>query len=173
MLTEFPPPIPQGAKKRALRAEVVAHRVMMEALRLRLLVAKANFNPAQPRVPAGDPDGGQWTGDGGGGIGDASGPHRTRRYKGKFPAHIPPGANVDQNMKEAESHKLNILWFHDQVHNKGPWDYKQIAKKYDDFGNFNYGATGRAAGFSEDTLLRQRGGRRSKPVIPSQTGEFL
>jgi hypothetical protein len=28
---------------------------------------KANFNPAQPRVPAGNPDGGQWTREGGAG----------------------------------------------------------------------------------------------------------
>src|SRR5262249_25155008 len=30
--------------------------------RLRLLRTKAGFNPDQPRVPAGNPDGGQWTG---------------------------------------------------------------------------------------------------------------
>ncbi|MBM3543992.1 MAG: hypothetical protein FJX44_05750 [Alphaproteobacteria bacterium] len=30
---------------------------------------KANFNPNQPRVPAGNADGGQWTGGGGGGGG--------------------------------------------------------------------------------------------------------
>jgi hypothetical protein len=35
--------------------------------RHRLAQQKANFNPAQPRVPAGNPDGGQWTS--GGGIG--------------------------------------------------------------------------------------------------------
>src|SRR5262245_15386450 len=35
--------------------------------RLRLLRAKAGYNPDQPRVPAGSPQGGQWTsGDGGG-----------------------------------------------------------------------------------------------------------
>ena len=40
------------------------------ATRLRRLAfcAKANFNPNQPRVPAGSPDGGQWT-DAGGGSG--------------------------------------------------------------------------------------------------------
>lgn len=26
--------------------------------------------------------------------------------------------------------------------NKGPWDYKQQGKQYQEFGNFNYGATG-------------------------------
>ncbi len=29
---------------------------------------KAGFDPSQPRVPAGEPDGGQWTGDSGGGA---------------------------------------------------------------------------------------------------------
>jgi len=33
---------------------------------------KAGFNPNQPRVPAGNPDGGQWTGSGGGGSGGGS-----------------------------------------------------------------------------------------------------
>ena len=32
---------------------------------------KANFNPNQSRVPAGTPDGGQWTGEGGGGLSDS------------------------------------------------------------------------------------------------------
>jgi hypothetical protein len=32
---------------------------------------KAGFNPNQPRVPAGNPDGGQWTDSGGGGGGDS------------------------------------------------------------------------------------------------------
>jgi hypothetical protein len=38
---------------------------------------KANFNPNEPRVPAGNPDGGQWT-DGGGSAGGAS----SRRDRG-------------------------------------------------------------------------------------------
>jgi hypothetical protein len=45
-----------------LRASVV------EAKHAQLARAfKAGFNPNQPRVPAGNPDGGQWTGSGGGG----------------------------------------------------------------------------------------------------------
>ena len=31
---------------------------------------KAGFDPDQPRVPAGNPDGGQWTSGGGGGLND-------------------------------------------------------------------------------------------------------
>ncbi|WAH54532.1 polymorphic toxin type 44 domain-containing protein [Pseudescherichia vulneris] len=40
----------------------------------------------------------------------------------------------------------------------GPWDYKnQLGHQYDDFGNFNYGAVGTAAGFPEQVLLRGAG----------------
>ena len=37
----------------------------------------------------------------------------------------------------------------------GPWDYKQKGHEYEDFGNFNYGATGRATGLSRQ--MQQRG----------------
>jgi hypothetical protein len=41
-----------------------AAQVQVAMLRHELAVRrKANFNPDQPRVPAGNPDGGQWTGD--------------------------------------------------------------------------------------------------------------
>jgi Bacterial CdiA-CT RNAse A domain len=41
--------------------------------RYHLAQQKANFNPAQPRVPAGNPDGGQWTSGGGVGRNDPQG----------------------------------------------------------------------------------------------------
>jgi uncharacterized Zn-binding protein involved in type VI secretion len=76
----------------------------------------------------------------------------------------PPGADVDANMeeaaqrlKEASQTQAPWLWFRDQVRNGGPWDYKQQGSQYEDFGNFNYGATGCAVGFSEETLLREAG----------------
>jgi hypothetical protein len=54
---------------------------MMAAFaRLQAFAEKAGFNPDQPRVPAGNPDGGQWTGSNGSaegrqpGIGDNGGP---------------------------------------------------------------------------------------------------
>ena len=70
---------------------------------------KANFNPNQPRVPAGNPDGGQWTSGGGaGGINDsrvisdatpdsnwvlgtqyAAGPRGPRDGRPPLPLHIP------------------------------------------------------------------------------------
>jgi len=44
----------------------------LELRRLRLAVALKRFNPSQPRVPAGNPDGGQWTSGGGGGNSEPS-----------------------------------------------------------------------------------------------------
>lgn len=36
---------------------------------------------------------------------------------------------------------------------RGPWDYKRRSLTYENIGNFNYGATGAAVGFSEDVLF--------------------
>lgn len=52
---------------RKLKARHADLDLDIKLLRLRL---KAGFDPSQPRVPAGDPDGGQWT-DSGGGAGRA------------------------------------------------------------------------------------------------------
>lgn len=48
------------------------------AMRRHARALKANFNPNQPRVPRGNPDGGQWTDAGGGGGGASPGASRTR-----------------------------------------------------------------------------------------------
>jgi len=74
----------------------------------------------------------------------------------------PPGADIDANMLEAWKHgtQMDPKWFYNQVKNKGPWDYKQVdptVQSYKDFGNFNYGATGKAFGFDQRTLLREAG----------------
>ncbi len=70
----------------------------------------------------------------------------------------PPDANVDDNIAESSLHS-NPFWFKNQVRNHGPWDYKQQNPIYQNFGNFNYGATGISSGFgfSERTLLREAG----------------
>lgn len=52
----------------ALKCEIAAQRVLAACHRLILLLDKANFNPAQLRIPAGQPGGGQWTDGGGGGL---------------------------------------------------------------------------------------------------------
>jgi hypothetical protein len=65
---------------------------MLAELRLDILrqrfARKYGFNPSQPRVPAGNSDGGQWT-DGGGG---ASGSPESRRIRlaGEMPTGEPP-----------------------------------------------------------------------------------
>jgi hypothetical protein len=77
----------------------------------------------------------------------------------------PADVSVDQNMylARASGMKRNMAtpntyyWFYQQVRNKGPWDYKQRDRKYAEFGNFNYGATGYAAGIPEEVLLRLAG----------------
>lgn len=50
----------------ALRRDHAALRRAFDEVKLALLLRKAGFNPDQPRVPRGDPDGGQWTSEGGG-----------------------------------------------------------------------------------------------------------
>jgi hypothetical protein len=70
---------------------------------------------------------------------------------------IPPGVSLDKNIDEASQHSPYGTWFYTQVRNKRPWDYKQQGSQYQDFGNFNYGATGYAVGYSQDTLDRMAG----------------
>ena len=78
----------------------------------------------------------------------------------------PPDVSIEDNIRTAYMKRNNFnrggdaflfSWFYAQVRNHGPWDYKQRGRHYADFGNFNYGATGRAAGFSTGTLLRAAG----------------
>ena len=90
----------------------------------------------------------------------------TRTKCGKVPA--PPATDIDKNMKEAAD-KRNPLWFYDQVPNKGPWDYKQKGRKYEDFGNFNYGATGSAFGFS-DSVVHRGAGWANQKADPTRKG---
>lgn len=48
-------------------------------------------------------------------------------------------------------------WFYYKVRNGGPWDYKQQSRALANFGNFNYGATGTAAGIPANILLMAAG----------------
>ncbi len=100
---------------------------------------------------------------------------------------VPAGVSVDQNIGIAQEkfRKIQIwmgmagdqggtaglaaslLWFREQVRNaKGrvndvrsgrSWDYKQLGAQYENFGNFNYGATGAAIGIPDDILFEQAG----------------
>jgi RHS repeat-associated protein len=72
---------------------------------------------------------------------------------------VSPNVDVVENMQLAAQHAYDPLWFATQVRTGGPWDYKEGTQHPElrDLGNFNYGAAGRAAGFSEDTLLQAAG----------------
>ena len=52
---------------------------------------------------------------------------------------------------------VNPFWFYGQVRNRGPWDYKQRGREFEDFGNFNYGATATAFGFPLQVTKRMAG----------------
>jgi RHS repeat-associated protein len=92
-----------------------------------------------------------------------------------IPKH-PPDANIDNNM--LATHQNDYRWWFLMVSTKrGPWDYKLYHGKahpeYDDFGNFNYGATGCAAGIPLDILLRGAGYAKSKDLQKDPYGSPL
>jgi len=79
---------------------------------------------------------------------------------------VGPGPQIIRNnMAEARQHSYGrnmappqtYIWFYQKVRNKGPWDYKQFNPYWAEFGNFNYGATGTAAGIPENILLMGAG----------------
>ncbi len=89
--------------------------------------------------------------------------------QGTVPTH-PPDINLGDNINQAQcmkdyfydhsngDYEAPILhWFYNHVRNKGPWDYKQRGRQYQDFGNFNYGATGGASGIDLGALCRAAG----------------
>lgn len=66
----------------------------------------------------------------------------------------PSFANLEVNIERAKT--MSPIDFYKALKNKGEWDYKQYGKEYEDFGNFNFGATG-AAIFPENILKRGAG----------------
>jgi putative RNase toxin 44 of polymorphic toxin system len=59
--------------------------------------------------------------------------------------------SVDENARAAARH--TPLWFLNQVPKGNAWDYKQRGRAYEPFGNFNYGAAGRAGRLPKGTLF--------------------
>ena len=97
----------------------------------------------------------------------------------------PPGVNILENIatsqERADDSLTNItggvnlnpgdyVWFYETVRNGGVWDYKQqnavypdwLFGSFEDFGNFNFGATGRALGIPRSVLLRGAGIAQSR-----------
>lgn len=58
--------------------------------------------------------------------------------------------------------------FRSQVKNKGPWDFKQRGSKFEPFGNFHFGATGRANGIPGSILLQEAGRAQTKAGTSSE-----
>ena len=75
-------------------------------------------------------------------------------YVSPIPTY-PDGVDINKNIEEAK--KMGPTAFYNAVRNGGKWDYKQQGSEYKDFGNFNYGVTGTAAGCSEQVLKRAAG----------------
>jgi len=69
----------------------------------------------------------------------------------------PYGVDINENIGAAKWSPGLDLMFYFYVRNGGPWDYKQMGKRFEDFGNFNFGATGAAAGYATPVLLRGAG----------------
>lgn len=78
----------------------------------------------------------------------------------RTPEHIPSGVNIEANIKEAE--RMTAIEFYNAVRNGGKWDYKQLDKKFAEFGNFHFGIVAKAAGFSEEFSLRMAGAAQIK-----------
>jgi hypothetical protein len=55
--------------QKANDATALLHRLRLIEAQHRLAQHRSHYDPNQPRVPAGNPDGGQWTSGGGGGVG--------------------------------------------------------------------------------------------------------
>jgi hypothetical protein len=88
-----------SASLTTLRARLAGYALDLAGIRLQLLLRKAGFNPDQPRVPAGQPGGGQWT-DGGDG-----GPEYSVRKSAEESYGIPGTVRVDvfENVAERRS----------------------------------------------------------------------
>lgn len=72
-----------------------------------------------------------------------------------YKPEAPPGVDIGKNIEEAKN--MSPLEFQEAVKSGGKWDYKRLGKQYEDFGNYNFGVTGRACGFGPETLKRGAG----------------
>ena len=62
------------------------------------------------------------------------------------PEYISPGVDVNENIRRAQT--MGPKEYYETVKSFGEWDYKQLDRRYEDFGNFNFGATCSAQTFS-------------------------
>lgn len=64
-----------------------------------------------------------------------------------IPEKVPPDVNIVANINAAS--RMTLKQFYDAVRNKGVWDYKQLSRQYQEFGNWHFGIVAKAYGFPE------------------------
>jgi RHS repeat-associated protein len=109
-------------------------------------------NDPAPQPPNDPSSGGS---DTGGNNGDGNGQQKDHSDPCKVPLG-PPGASVQNNVHGIQNASALLGWhvaaagWLAAVWNHSTWDYKRQAKdrRFEDFGNFNYAATGRALHFT-------------------------
>lgn len=88
-----------------------------------------------------------------------------------FNGDVPVGVSVQQNIARALDYQSThtayetAAWFYETVRNNRDshmsqglsMDYKQIDKKYEDFGNYNYAVVGKALGYADGVLRAAAG----------------
>ena len=99
----------------AVKYRLAGLRFELALVRYGLLLRKANFNPDQPRVPSGNPDGGQWT-DGGGGTSGGTELSDARR-KPPPPPKIPQQRPPTRTERSAAV-KAVARWIADAIRNR-------------------------------------------------------
>ncbi len=99
-------------------------------------------------------------------------PNDSADPSGLCPCDVPPhpaSADVLQNIWQSQNNG-NRWWYTKVTQGHGPWDYKyyngQSHPEYDNFGNFNFGATGAALGIPLNALLRGAGWAKGK-ILPN------
>jgi hypothetical protein len=94
---------PQAAAERTrLRAGIAAHSLWLAGAKLVLLTAKTNFNPAQPRDPAGCPTGGRWCGSNGIGLVNLA------QHEGR-PAGIGVAHAIRDHVGKSDNYLINVI----------------------------------------------------------------
>lgn len=96
----------------------------------------------------------------GGGLVPAQGEAATQASSHTTPVVVPPappGVDIDWNIRRALV-SVSFVWFIERLAPDGEMDYKKYGnQKYEDFGNFNYGAVALAFGLTENAALRGAG----------------
>jgi Bacterial toxin 44 len=64
-----------------------------------------------------------------------------------IPVHVPPGFDILAHIREAQT--MTVQEFYEAVRSGGRWDYKQLGKQYEEFGNWHFGVVAKAFGFPE------------------------